>query len=261
MEKMIQKAYFSDSVLKKKPHYHDCHQIILISKGVVEFLINSTKYTAQAGDMIVFSRYETHSLTVLSEEYERYILQLDPAVSSIESRVCSLLTNRPKGFSNVVNVSDRAEEVGQLFRRIIEEQETPQKLSDDMQRLLVHELLIMIYRRLPELAYFDETVYAIQKRFENQYRNRYTIGALAKEYNISASSLSHQFKKLTGSSVMDYLLFCRMAAAKNHLIKTNLAIGEIVEKCGFSDSSNFSRTFKELYGLSPSEFRKKYKAE
>jgi AraC-like DNA-binding protein len=45
------------------------------------------------------------------------------------------------------------------------------------------------------------------------------------------------------------------------LAETNYSIGEIIEKCGFSDNSNFSRTFKRLTGLSPSDFRKKYKAE
>ena len=261
MESLIQKVYFSDSLVKKKSHDHDCHQIILISKGSVQFFVNNANYIAHAGSIIIFSRYENHSLTVLSQEYERYVLQLNPAVGSIESRVYSLLTNRPQGFCNAVDVSDQAEEVRHLFRRMIEEQNAPQKLSSDMLRLLVHSLLIMIYRRLPEPPHFDKMVYSIQKKFEEQCWERYTIGALAKEYNISASSLSHQFKKRTGSSVMDYLLSCRMAMARNELSKTNLSIGEIVEKCGFSDGSNFSRTFKKLYGLSPSAFRKKYKAE
>ena len=39
---------------------------------------------------------------------------------------------------------------------------------------------------------------------------------------------------------------------------TDMRIGEIVEHCGFSDSSNFSRTFRAVTGLSPSEFRKQY---
>lgn len=52
-----------------------------------------------------------------------------------------------------------------------------------------------------------------------------------------------------------------MANAKRMLVETDYNIGEIVEKCGFSDNSNFSRAFKKLNGLSPSDFRRKYKAE
>ncbi len=48
------------------------------------------------------------------------------------------------------------------------------------------------------------------------------------------------------------------AATKNDLIETRLAIGQIAERCGFGDSSNFSRTFKKQNATSPSQFRKKY---
>ena len=58
---------------------------------------------------------------------------------------------------------------------------------------------------------------------------------------------------------MGYLQSCRMVAAKKYLAGTSKSIGEIVEICGFSDSSNFSRSFKEQVGCTPSEFRKKYR--
>ena len=83
----------------------------------------------------------------------------------------------------------------------------------------------------------------------------------AKQHSISISSLSHRFRTATGVSVMEYLQSCRMANAKQMLAETDCSIGEIVEKCGFSDNSNFSRTFKSLNGMSPTDFRKKYKAE
>ena len=102
--------------------------------------------------------------------------------------------------------------------------------------------------------------YAIQKSFEQDCSRLYTLEELARQYSISPSSLSHQFKKLTGASVMGYLLSCRMASAKHYLTATNAGIAEIVEKCGFSDSSNFSRTFKKRNGISPTEFRNRYRA-
>jgi len=43
------------------------------------------------------------------------------------------------------------------------------------------------------------------------------------------------------------------------LAETDWEIGTIVEECGFSDNSNFSRTFKKTTGLSPTEFRKQFR--
>lgn len=264
MNQLIQKVYFSSNPLKKSSHYHDCHQIILIKKGQVRFCANSAEHSASSGDVLLFSRYENHSLEVLSAEYERYVLQLDPKARGIGSRVYSLLSNRPQGFCNAIPMGGRQEEMACLFDRLIEERQSPAPLSEEMEQLLINQLLILVFRALPDPSSFEgqhtEILTAIQRRFEQHCGSRYTLESLAKEFSISPSTLSHRFKSQIGSSVMDYLLHCRIATAKNDLVYTALPIGEIVERCGFSDSSNFSRTFKRSTGLSPSEFRKKYKS-
>ena len=152
-----------------------------------------------------------------------------------------------------------------LFDRITREAHSEARMGPEMLELLVNELLILIYRRTPTMSFSLEDdhfayIFELQKRFETQYSHSYTLEDLAKEYNVSPSTLSHQFKKVTGTSVMDYLLSCRMASAKKYLTDTHISIGEIVELCGFSDNSNFSRTFKKLNRMSPSAFRQQFRA-
>ncbi len=257
-------VYFSQNISEKSRHFHDCHQIILILKGEVEVCVNGETMRANAGNLLIFSRFENHSLRILSEEYERYILRISPVHVERDNKMHFLLSNRPEGFKNILDVSESIDSFKSLFERISSETSSNEKMAAEMTELLINELLISIYRRIPDSSYFfdDEnfkTILELQHRFENSCNERYSLSEIAREYSISASSLSHQFKKITGSSVMEYLLFCRIAAAKNLLTKTNLSISEIVEKCGFSDNSNFSRTFKKLNGISPLQFRQKYK--
>ena len=260
---MVQAVYHSSHPLNIRPHFHDCHQIIFVINGNVDFCVNDKILNATAGSIAIFSRYENHSVLGCSNEYERFVLHIDPNVVNRKSPVYSLLTDRPLGFCNIIDVSKNKDMILDIFNRILFENNNTSKLSDEMEQLLVKQLLITVYR-CSSINFdntFDDMVVGIKRQFENEYRKTYTLSTIAKEYNISVSSLSHRFQTATGVSVMEYLLFCRMANAKQMLVETNISIGEIVENCGFSDNSNFSRTFKSLTGLSPSDFRKKYKAE
>ena len=263
MQSFVQTAYYSAESFLEKPHFHDCHQIVLILKGRVQVCVNGASYTAGEGDIILFSRYENHAIVVLSEEYERYVLHIDPAIVNGESPVYSLLSDRPIGFCNVVSMLPQLDDIVSIFKRLLCERDTCNKLANEMQQLTVKQLLILIYRCMPDSFEnrYDDMVIAVKRQFENHYGQPYTLTELSKRYNISSSTLSHRFSAATGMSVMEYLLSCRMASAKRMLAGSKMGIGEIVERCGFSDNSNFSRTFKSLNGMSPTDFRKKYKTE
>ncbi len=263
MQSIVQSVYHSSHPLNKHPHFHDCHQIIFIVKGEVDFCVNSKRLHATAGDIAVFSRYENHSVLECSDEYERFVLHIAPYVANRKSPVYSLLTDRPVDFCNIINVSSNMAEIADVFNHILSEHNNTSKFADEMEQLLVKQLLITIYRCTSvdlDNAY-DDVVVSVKRQFENEYGEPFTLVILAKQHSISISSLSHRFRTATGISVMEYLQSCRMANAKQMLAETDSRIGEIVEKCGFSDNSNFSRTFKSLSGMSPTDFRKKYKAE
>ena len=264
MDRFIKAAYFSNDRQKHDAHHHDCHQIILILKGNIQYAINDVAYHASRGDIVITSRYEKHSVQILSNEYERYVLHLSPFANSAANRLYALLSNRPSGFKNVLNVSDYLGDFELIFSHITNENHEKQLLTSEMLETLINQLLIMIYRLIPKATdslndINFKMVSDIQKRFEEVYHESYTLDLLAKEYHISISTLSHQFKSITGVAVMEYLLNCRLAAAKKQLAETTSSIGEIVENCGFSDVNNFCRTFKKMNGMTPSQFRSQYK--
>lgn len=263
MPAIVQTVYHSTETLSKHSHFHDCHQIIFIIKGKAVFCVNGKTLQAAAGDIAIFSRYENHSVLGCSDEYERFVLHIDPNVANQKSAVYSLLTDRPTDFCNIIHVSRHMDEIADIFKRLLFEHNNPSKLANEMKQLLIKQLLITIYRCTSIYLdnTYDDVVAGIKRQFENEYHKRITLAMLAKEHNLSISSLSHRFRAATGVSVMDYLQSCRIANAKQMLAETDCSIGEIVEKCGFSDNSNFSRTFKSLNGMSPTDFRKKYKAE
>lgn len=265
MVNVIKEAFYATDIMSPSiAHYHDCHQILFIKNGLVEFEIDNETYLGRSGDIIIFSRYGNHSVKIISDIYERYIVRINPSSINTENKEYSVFLNRSTKSKNIFSIVDDTTEYVKLFDDIVAEKKRGDNFSEKMQQMLINQLLIMIYRNNPKLfeAFEDEKfdmVFELQKRLESNCRDQYTLENLAKECHTSVSTLSHQFKKITGFSVFEYLFSCRIATAKNLLTKTELSIGEIVEQSGFSDSSNFSRSFKNSIGLTPSQFRKKYK--
>lgn len=263
MNPTIHTAYFSDTKKATAMHYHDCHQLLFIIKGTAELYINGNKTTAKAGSVAIFSRYENHSVNVISDEYERFVLTINPISNYIEHKEYALLLNRPSGFENVIDISCSSDKVKTVFHNIIEEKNRTDEYSEEMQHALLNQLLITICRSSAK-SFFSlprenfNMVFEIQKMFECDYGRAYSLDELAKSYAVSVSTLTHLFKKATGYSVFDYLTSCRIASAKYFLAKSNLPVGSIVEKCGFSDNSNFSRMFKKAAGMTPSQFRSEH---
>jgi len=266
MASIVLSAEYCDQPLSKSPHYHDCHQIIYVTGGSATIRIDQNTFTATPGTFVLFSRFENHAVTAITDDYHRYVLEIAPQISlSGQNRYpfFSLLYNRPHGFSNLIPLTQNRTEMENILQRLVIEHETPSVFGDEMKDLLIQQLLIGLFRQFPpDLLQINENtfeiIHQIQKKIETRYQTSITLTSLAEEYSMSVSYLSHMFKKVTGSSVIDYLMSCRLAAAKQYLVKSSLGIGEIVELCGFSDNSNFSRFFKKNTGYSPSQFRKIY---
>ena len=72
---------------------------------------------------------------------------------------------------------------------------------------------------------------------------------------MSEGYISDCFKKHMGITIMKYAKKIRIDRAKVLLVTTNASILEISITLGFHDQSHFTRTFKSLAGVSPTEFR------
>lgn len=78
------------------------------------------------------------------------------------------------------------------------------------------------------------------------------IAELAASLAMSVSSLEHLFKKEIGVPIRMFRIWFRLKAAVLYL-KEGLSLTEAALRAGFYDSAHFTRTFKEVFGLPPSE--------
>ena len=74
------------------------------------------------------------------------------------------------------------------------------------------------------------------------------------EYHLNRLFLTH-----TNTSLHKYILNVRINEAKKILMNTDLSLAAIAEKVGFNSNTHFSSYFKQVVGLSPLEFRKRFR--
>ncbi|MDR2915079.1 MAG: response regulator [Tannerella sp.] len=100
----------------------------------------------------------------------------------------------------------------------------------------------------------------INRIIENNFDNPvFNINALAGELNVSRSSLYSKFEALTGMTPNDYVLQRKLKKASDMLRNNpDSNISEISDILGFGSPRYFSRCFKNQFGISPAEYRKKH---
>lgn len=84
------------------------------------------------------------------------------------------------------------------------------------------------------------------------------VNDIAAYFHVNADYLSHLFSICEKKTIKQYVLEEKIARSKNLLRFSEYKIQEIAFYLGFSSQSHFTKIFREIVGMNPNEFRKKY---
>lgn len=85
------------------------------------------------------------------------------------------------------------------------------------------------------------------------------VPELATMVGVSPSRLGALFRRATGGGIIAYQTSLRMARARHLLDTTSAPVKEIADEIGYDDSYYFSRLFRRIHDLSPTEYRQRIK--
>lgn len=89
----------------------------------------------------------------------------------------------------------------------------------------------------------------------NMKVRKITIDLLAQEMCMSRSQFSRRLSALTGESPNNFIIRIRIEKAVRMLKDTNRSVKEIAWECGFDESNYFIHVFRQLYDMTPTQFR------
>ena len=101
-----------------------------------------------------------------------------------------------------------------------------------------------------------ETIAAAQKFIEENYRFPIHLRDIAQSVHLSEIYFHRIFTEAIGISPHQYLINCRIAAAKQLLLDTENSLSYVAETLGFGCQQYFNKVFKKETGMTPSQYRK-----
>ena len=99
----------------------------------------------------------------------------------------------------------------------------------------------------------------VLEHIESHYSMPLTLNDLAEVAGMNPKYFCRVFRSLTNHSPVDYLNFYRIEQAANLLDSTDLPVTEVGNRCGFGESSYFTKVFRKYKSVTPARYRQNVK--
>ncbi|MCM1006781.1 MAG: AraC family transcriptional regulator [Ruminococcus flavefaciens] len=249
-------------------HWHQEFEICYIKKGSGKYLINGIVYPFSKGDIFMISNNDIHlcydesDLIMQVVMFSQDIIHKDPAYI-LDFGKSSVLLSRSRKIDSKNCYNNK---LSWLLSQMEDEYQSNQTGAELMIKSLLMQFIVLSVRALPDeldaissFSVSSEVASLIRNIIDDIDKNfseRTDLTFLAEKYSISVPYLCSCFKKLTGYSLINFLIQRRLNEAKRLLISTDKSIIDISNECGFQSLSNFNHLFKNSVGCSPSVYRK-----
>ena len=231
-------------------------QLLYLAAGKAHFHIDGEEKVVTAGHMVLYRPKEP-------QKYEYYGKEQTEVywVHFTGSNVTNIL--RSYGLTKEMKVfycgSDL--EYKNHFRSMIQELQMCKDDYPEMLEIHLRQIFIRLHRYFNSIAKVENSQIAedIDKAmlyFAEHYNEEICIEDYAREHLMSTSWFIRNFKQYTGSTPMQYILSKRIHNAETLLENEHYNITEISNIVGYDNPLYFSRIFKKVKGISPTEYRK-----
>lgn len=262
----------SYSINMEFQHFHQFYEMCIFLDDKAGHLIDGVWFDMRCCDIVALRPSLLHkTFYPEGQPCKRLIIQfsIPPMISAFENCMKSVYSIF-EGSCPIYRFEDPYKKaVLEKLNDIYYLSQNPNELTD----LAIHnkfiEFLSLIYLYRDKNVYsnrsdFDSItnkVYSITAYIHSHFTEDISLESVSKEFFISSYYLSHQFKRITGFTLTDYVQLTRVRNAQTLLLSTDKPITDIAFLCGFSSFSQFNRAFNKFLHLSPSAFRKDAKIQ
>lgn len=114
------------------------------------------------------------------------------------------------------------------------------------------DLIHSLYDQQSQVAALDERSLAAIEFIHQNIDRTIQIIEIAQHVELSESRLRHLFSEQVGIPITSYILWSRIKVALREMLKPGVTLSNAAYRANFSDHAHFTRTFKRMFGVSPS---------
>ncbi len=230
------------------------HAIEFITRGHGQLIISNNTWELKPGIIFFYSPGIPHEIRNDTEEpLEKYFI-------NITGRKTIQLLDKYLTHTGRVLYTSASHSLIQTFEELIQYGLDHSQWGDMICSSLVEVLVFKIarYTSANGSRNIDSDAYKTFMQCWNyigtHYRDIRTLASIAERCGITPSYLCRLFKEFNNQSPYQYLLRLQMNYAADRILKERIKIHRIAEQMGYKDPQHFTRTFKKIIGMSPSEF-------
>ena len=254
-------------------HYHNYLEIGLCLSGSMQVSLRDSLYSASHGALIVAPKGVRHNQIYINDQMiywrylvinDEYLLRILPAryQKDIQQLFDSIAT------TGLFLDGSSLGGVDSLFQLIFDLHRMDSSEASAEMEMCVILLLQLIARSAGSapLSPISQSLDAHQRQpiepalsyIYEHYKEDIAIRELARSCSLSESYFRKQFLRIMGVSPLEYINRYRIHRSMNLLRTSNDAIQNIAARAGFSSIAAFNRNFKQVTGVSPSEWRRNH---
>jgi len=268
---------FQDNFEKCTWHYHDYYEISFITEGFGKRIVGDSIEEFQPGDLIFLGRNLPHvwiankeSLSPSSRSLEMVFLQIP--FRSLAAELLAL--PEFKHVANALKLSDRGIRITGDTLNQVSSIMLQLPYLDNFERFLQFFRLMDLIGQSNDLVplasvnyknlQFDtknKRILKIHEFLMKNYRESIDLKHIALLVNMAEGSLCRFFKSNVGITIFEYLNKIKVDFACKLLMDMNLSIFDVAIDSGFNNISHFNKQFKLITGVSPKEYRMRFKTQ
>jgi AraC-like DNA-binding protein len=270
-EETVRVEYWDLPYFYNSLHYHEECQLTYILEGKGMILVGNHLEDFQEGDLLLIGKNTPHALIHSKEYYE--------GGTSLHARAISVFFSRDT-FHQVFNQMPETAKIEKFLdqaqygihlkqnesKRIAEDIKQMVKLRQVPRIILFMQVLDKISRNanyhyitssMPQVVGKEDNL-KLQKVFNfitKNFDKRITLEEVAGLINLTPTAFCRFFKLRTNKTFSQFLIEVRISQACKMLSNGNYNVTETFFSCGYNNSSNFHRHFRQYTGLTPSEYK------